>query len=392
MNVTLRARLLGLLFVVLIVCATAAWAAHSTATTKAEAELGAQTAAQIEKAYGLVDDPAKAQSLTDIANRIAPLTERPDVVYTCKILNSGDINAISIPGGTIYFTAGILNALESEDEIAGVMAHEIAHNALYHQRKMMEKRSQGNLARFLTLIAGVYASRDPKIPAGEIISMSDMLMEALVNGYGQDLESEADQHGLGYLRQSIVYDPAGLYSVILGLEQLELSHPPNDPGYLKTHPDPAIRRAGLERRFAELGMKINIWKVVNFRAAAIPPVPDTVGATVRLGTQDIVTLTNPGDAVDVNARVTATADAINARLVRYFLQPYDVDCDLVDGVANIRMRAIPVLTLTQADADAAGVTLAVLGAQVTGRIKDTIWNEIARRTCGLPMPGEIMAD
>ena len=127
-----------------------------TATTPAEAELGKKVCAQIEKAYKLVKDEKAVQRVTTIANNIAPYTQRPDVVYKCKVLNSSEINAESIPGGNIYITKGLLDAVESDDELAGVLAHEIAHNSLYHVKKEMEKQSRANVGQVLALLASVY--------------------------------------------------------------------------------------------------------------------------------------------------------------------------------------------------------------------------------------------
>ncbi|MHB0936546.1 MAG: M48 family metalloprotease [Armatimonadota bacterium] len=132
-------------------------------TTKAEEELGKKTAERIEKDYKLVQDEEALKRLADIVTAIAPVTQRPQVVYTVKILDTGELNAMVIPGGIIYVTKGLLKAVESDDELAGVLAHEIAHNALCHAEKMMAREAKASLVQLATVIATVYAAQNSDI-------------------------------------------------------------------------------------------------------------------------------------------------------------------------------------------------------------------------------------
>ena len=69
----------------------------------------------------------------------------PGVAYVCKVLDTKAINAMSIPGGTVYVTKGLLDAVESDHELAGVLAHEIAHYSLYHVRRMIKKKKKSRV-------------------------------------------------------------------------------------------------------------------------------------------------------------------------------------------------------------------------------------------------------
>jgi hypothetical protein len=207
-----------------------------------------------------------------------------------------------------------------------------------------------------------------------------------------DLEGEADFHALDYLYKQGKYDPAGLYSVILGLEQMDKEHPAQDPGIFRTHPDTDIRRARLEQRYQALGIKINLWHVVAFRSEVASSIPDKEPDSLRLGGKEVFTFSCPDGETEAIKRASQAADAINSRLDRYFIQPYDVDVAIGHGVATVRMHLIPVITLTPVDAQAAGMTLEALATKVAGQVKDILGGEIAKRTSGLPMPDDIMAD
>jgi hypothetical protein len=347
-------------------------------TTTAEAELGKQTAAQIEKQYKLVKDDAMVKKLSAMAAEIAPVTQRPGVVYTCKILDLDALNAMAIPGGTIYFTKGLLKAVESDHELAGVMAHEIAHNALRHAVKLASREGKISMVQIATIIASIYANQDGDIPTGQIIALSEVMKEALINGYSVELEAQADENGLEYLAKTKKYNPIGLYSVILGLRQIENRHAFVEMGYLKTHPYSDERKSLIEDKLKELGIPINLWPVVSFRASSAGD--EKTGYTVKLGTTALVTLTQADGADGAKARADAAATAINRRLMRDYVQQLDIDSDRDGANILIRLRGITVLTLTPADAAAASMTPDAFGAMVVQKLKTAFWTEAVKRS------------
>lgn len=348
-------------------------------TTKAEAELGKKTAEQIEKDYKLVEDEAALKRLAEIVNAIVPVTQRPQVAYTVKILDTGELNAMVIPGGTIYVTKGLMAAVESDDELAGVLAHEIAHNALCHAEKMMKREMSFSLAQLATVIAAVYAARSSDISTGELLTMSELVKRSLLNGYSVEMEIEADAQAIDYLHQLKKYNPLGLYSVVVGFEQMERHRPQFTLGYLKTHPYSDERKALLKKKLDKLGIPINLWQVVNFRAKAMEPKEGEKGYTVRLGSVDLLTLTEPDGDQGAKARAEEAAEAINRRLMRDYIQIHDVEVATIDGKTLLRMRRIPVLTLTEADANAAGLSLDALANLTLQRARSAIWQEVVKR-------------
>ncbi len=348
-------------------------------TTPAEAELGRRTAEQIEKEYKLVKDDAALQRLATIVADIVPHTERPGVVYTVKILDVNALNAMAIPGGIIYVTKGLLAAVESDHELAGVLAHEIAHNALRHAKRLAAKEGSISLTQLATIIVAIYANKDGEVPTGQIIVASELLKQALINGYTVEMEIESDDKAMEYLAKTKKYDPNGLYSVILGFRQMEMRRPHVEMGMYKTHPYSDERKKLLEAKMKELGVKINLWNVVNFRADVQPVNDGNDGYQLRLGNVGILTFTLPGDAENVHARAEDAAAAINRRLAKDYLQQFDVSKDADGDTATIRLRWMPVFTVTAADADAAGMTLEAFSAMIVQGIKSSLYEQLVLR-------------
>ncbi len=345
-----------------------------TATTPSEKKLGEETAAQIEKTYKVINDPAKNALFTSIANSIAPFTQRPDVVYTCKILDIPDINAFSLPGGYLYVTAGLANAVESQDEIAAVLAHEVAHNSMYHIRDSMKKSTPLTVAQMAIIIASIYSKREDLQP-GQVAMMTQIIKEAVQNGFTIEQEYQADEQAVYYLNKQKKYNPSAVYSVIMGLNQIDRVQDAEKYGYLNDHPFPRQRKERLEQIMNKLKIDINIWTVVNFRAAAKYD-KDKNESTLTMGKNEIIILN--GDAS--KETIEKAANTINRQLMKYFIRQYDITSNMVGDNAEIRVRNLPVLTITPDDCVKKGKTVKEIADQTTEVIKNAIWQAIINRS------------
>lgn len=359
----------------------------ATATSPAEAVLGKKVAEQVEKDYKLVDDEKLLARINHIASILAPFTQRPDVQYTCKILDSKEINAMAIPGGIIYITSGLMQAVESDDELAGVVAHEMAHNSLYHIKRKAEQEKGHTLAQLLAVISMAYVVNNSDMGngvLGDIIVASELTKRAILNGYSKDFEAEADTNAVAYMVKSGKYDPTGLYSVILGFRQMESGHAPQDMGYLETHPKPEARMALIKRVMNEDKLTVNLWSVVDFRAKVVPPEEGKEGYTVELGTVNIVTFLAEIAGKSPETRAAEAVAAINARLTRPDERIQRIDIDVMPddylGSADIYLRETRVMSFYPADASAAGFrTPEALGAMVKTNIQQAIATESLKR-------------
>jgi hypothetical protein len=175
----------------------------SIISTKSEINIGRDVGNQLEKKYGVVDDPALQERVTKIGMKMVAVSDRKDLPYSFKVLNSKDINAMAAPGGFIYIFKGLIDLMPSDDELAGVIGHEIGHVVKRHSVKQIEKN--------LLLNVGFIAVFGDKAAI-----LQNLAMNAIMAGYSRSDEREADY--LGYVHSSKAgYNP---YSMMMGLRKL----------------------------------------------------------------------------------------------------------------------------------------------------------------------------
>jgi len=112
-----------------------------------EVDVGRKTAANIEAKYGVVNDSAATARITRIGQRLVAQQPRPNLPWSFKILNSKEVNAMAAPGGFVYVTSGLLEGVGSDDQqLAGVIGHEVAHVAHRDAAKDIQKAMEAQLA------------------------------------------------------------------------------------------------------------------------------------------------------------------------------------------------------------------------------------------------------
>ena len=230
-----RALVLGL---VLALGATApAGAQIFGMSDKKEVEIGRKMHAQILQTMGAYNNPELQEYVNSVGQKLAKASDRPKLEYTFTVLDTEDVNAFAIPGGFVYISRGILPYLSSEAELAAVLGHEIGHVTARHASK---QQTQGTLAGIAS-IATAIVTRQPAL--GDLTNVAG---EAVVRGYGRDMELEADKLGAEYLART-GYDPNAITTVIGTLKdqerfevesaKLEGREPHVYHGLFATHPD-----------------------------------------------------------------------------------------------------------------------------------------------------------
>lgn len=220
-----------------------------------EAKLGKEGTAEIEKQFKVLTDAAQLKRLDAIVKQIAPVTQRPKVAYTVKILDTRDVNALSLPGGFLYVTKGLLDAAESDDELAAVLAHEVAHNAHKHSLHQLDRSASLDKQMMLAVLAAVVLARD-NVDPGHLVLVGNVLKLNALNGYGQKAELEADRSAVEYLIKSKKYNPVGMLSFLESLQRGEGLMPYDDLGIFRTHPPTPERVAAIRAQLEEAGVPI----------------------------------------------------------------------------------------------------------------------------------------
>ena len=202
-----------------------------------ERELGAEEAKKVEATMGLVADPALVSYVQAVGGRVARQSPRQDVTYTIQIVNQGEPNAFALPNGNIYVSRGLLALANAEDELAGVLAHEVVHVAARHTVRSANVAAATSPLRIATGIAGLAAGIiAPRVGEG-IMDLGDVATEAFLAPYGRSQEREADDVGVD-LAARAGYDPKGLPRILQALERdeaLRRDGPPRQ-SFFDTHP------------------------------------------------------------------------------------------------------------------------------------------------------------
>ncbi len=215
-----------------------------------EIKMGRKAATEVEKDCKLVDDPAIVQRIEIIGNAIAEIANSLEVEstygssritpfkYTIKVIDDEETNAFCLPGGYVYVNKGLLDDVQSDHELAGVLAHEIAHASHHHMAYMLKEQSKLDGRIALVLIAGILGNMDAQ-DLGQVLMGAQLVRIAYSSGYGQKAEEDADRAAIMYLNKA-GYNPVGLLTFMERLARGYAEETPDRSGYLP-HSSPFTR-------------------------------------------------------------------------------------------------------------------------------------------------------
>ncbi|HEX6634890.1 MAG TPA: M48 family metalloprotease [Usitatibacter sp.] len=218
-------------------------------TTEEEVALGDGLAAGFLGAAPLRNDPALQRYVNRVGKWLAMHSERPDLPWTFGVVDTETVNAFAMPGGTVLITYGLVKRLDSESELAGALAHEIAHVVRKHQLQAIQSdKSSQAWADLGKGLASEAIARRGNDPVGLKSWGASAGVELLKNGVflrplDRSMEYEADKLGVVIAARS-GYDPYGLVGVLEMLSQVKSDG--SGLSVLDTHPAPADRLADLE--------------------------------------------------------------------------------------------------------------------------------------------------
>lgn len=199
-----------------------------------EKKMGAEEAKNVQENMGVLDDTELTAYLDALGQRLAKESPRQDVTYQFHVVDTTDPNAFALPGGYIYVTRGLLALTNSEDELAGVVGHEIGHVAARHSVQKMSK--QGPFAVVFGIASGITGLVSPLV--GNLIGGIGNFTQSLIfSPYSRGQETEADRVGQEMAAQA-GWDPAGLSAFLTTLErEVELmTKGPQRHSFFDSHP------------------------------------------------------------------------------------------------------------------------------------------------------------
>jgi predicted Zn-dependent protease len=208
-------------------------------TEEEEIEIGGILVSGLLGAAPLVDNPSLQRYVNDIGLWIAGQTERKDLPWVFGIIDSDGINAFAAPGGYILITRGLYELLDSEAQLAGVLAHEIAHVVEKHHLNALQDTLKAGIWADLALLTAT-DSPEKRAQARSLVNAG---VKIYTSGLDQDLEFNADLHGV-VLAARAGYDPFALLEVLTTIDSID---PAEDEMLVlvRTHPSTGERLSKL---------------------------------------------------------------------------------------------------------------------------------------------------
>ena len=212
-----------------------------------EQKLGKKLSEDIEKKYEVIEDLNQNSLITEIGNKLTRASDLSGMSYHFKILKMDGPNAFSIPGGYIYVTYDLFDYVQSDDELAGILAHEIAH--VIHNHAL--KQTRDNTKYTLLTILAVLLTREPDVGVlGKLTTIT------LLNQYSREYEEEADLTAIDLLIKT-GYNPVGFLTSLERLYAREMFKPEVNLGIFQTHPETENRVNYVKDMFIEKGIDID---------------------------------------------------------------------------------------------------------------------------------------
>jgi len=215
-----------------------------------EVKIGESIAKEIEKKNKFVDDPLVTRRVEDIGKRIVAVCDRKDIDYHFFVLDDDEeVNAVSLPGGFVYVNKALIDKVANDDELAGVLAHEVGHIVARHSIKRLQALMGYQFFRIL--LAQAPAS-------GEVGMSADVAFLQLLLGYSREDELLADQLAARYTKLA-GFNPYGMVTFLEKLREVD-KYKMRPLAYAKTHPYIPDRIRIVKQ---ELGEKVSFEDYIN---------------------------------------------------------------------------------------------------------------------------------
>ena len=287
-----------------------------------EIKQGQEAAAEIAKTAKFDNDEADNERVNRIGQKLAAAADTTEVpagfgndhvfpfTWHFHIIEDKAINAFSLPGGQVYINSGLLKAVRSDDELAGVLGHEMTHSAHHHIQELSHEQSKMSSAMLAGLLAAVVA-HVPATDIGNLAAGAQYSAMGYMNfHFSQNAERDAD-HGGTILMEKAGFNPVGMLTFMEQLGNFENEGPSVNAGIFQDHPETAERVAAISRELGEMNVPVTVGAVRKVTAAphATAHQDPAGGIDIEFNHHTLPTLSDP----DGN-RVPAIVNAFNTSL------------------------------------------------------------------------------
>lgn len=254
-----------LLAILILMQAFPAYALFDDMSVREEVALGEKFNIIMKTQAPLLYDPIVQNYLQSIVNKLLAFAPPQNFTFEVNMVLDKDLNAFAAPGGFLYINSGLFLALETESELAGIMAHEIAHVTERHIAERQRKSSAAMLTSLLAAVVGAVAASqvDGNSATAGVITGSIAAAQSAMLNYSRQDENEADNVGFEYMTKAN-YNPLGYITAFQKLQN-QFASSGSIPTYLSTHPDLKDRIANLDARIRSQADQISTKEVNNDR-------------------------------------------------------------------------------------------------------------------------------
>jgi predicted Zn-dependent protease len=226
----------GPVSLLLVIACASGVAAFSLVSVEQEVQIGREAQQEVRAKVPELRDSAATRYVDDLGRRLAAHAPGAKYPYSFQIANYRELNAFALPGGPVWVHRGVLEAARSESQIAGVMAHEVAHIAQRHAASQLTKAMVANgLLGLLSAALDNNSRGDAAARIGAAFATQSLFMK-----FSRDDEREADRVGTRIM-QAAGWDPHGLLEFMEILRDEQKRSPGSVEVFLSSHPSPASR-------------------------------------------------------------------------------------------------------------------------------------------------------
>ncbi len=205
-----------------------------------EVQIGQQYAPEIRKQMeGSIQNSRLQNYINTVGQKIARASHRPDLPFFYEAVEYEQANAMALPGGPVFITRGLLELIETEEQLAAILAHETAHITARHSAQMISQQIGVQM-----VLSAVSKGGEGAATAAQVAGVGAQILSLK---YSRDFEKQADAYGMDYLNNS-GYPPHAMIEVMEKLESISQSRPLE---FFSTHPSPENRKELLLERIAE---------------------------------------------------------------------------------------------------------------------------------------------
>lgn len=224
-------------------------------TASEEEELSREFMNIILKSYQFVEDPAIVNYVNKVGGKIVSILSPQPFTYRFYVIKDDVFNAFATPAGHIFIYSGLMAAMENEEELAGILGHEIAHVLCRHISQKIDRSKKISIATLAGIAAGIFLGAEGAGEVGSAVIVGSMAAgQSMALAYSREDERQADQIGLNHLTKA-GYSGYGLLTMLSKIRSKQWFGTEQIPTYLTTHPAPEERLAYIDSWLEKSGKK-----------------------------------------------------------------------------------------------------------------------------------------